>query len=304
MFVRINHRRHSRFSHGSTSLSCPPFCPRKVLIAQLDLEAQHAVGQAADLSDRLAGAEQDLNFETNRNTERLRARDKGNARLRAAAAAAEKRVAVAENALRRKGREIEELRAKCAREGLLGGGRGTGGRRRGTGGGRMNTATSTTAGLEFRVFAAAAGAQSSVERCAVAAAERRVAAGSGLAEALRIAESEANTNRAEIDFPSDDDDDNSGRWRSCGPEVVLKCWAKVCIHVVILKGVHASIQPHSRLLLEWSILGVCVKTRLLIRIYSVWFGTLKSISQLTDFVGVFHIPFAYSRLRVGRNGPL
>lgn len=128
---------------------------------------------------------------------------------------------VAENALRRKGREIEELRAKCAREGLLGrGGRDKGGRRRGSGGGRMNTATSATAGLEFRVFAAAADAQSSAERCAVAAAERRVAAGSGLAEALRIAESEANTNRAEIDFPSDDDDDSAGGWRRCGREVV------------------------------------------------------------------------------------
>ncbi|CBN76158.1 conserved unknown protein [Ectocarpus siliculosus] len=171
----------------------------EVLFAQLDSEAQQAAAQAAALSDRLAGAEQDLGFEATRNTQELRERNEGNARLRAAATAAEERIAIAESTLRRKGLEIEELRSKCAKAGLDIGGRGKGGRQ-----GRGGRA-SDTAGLEFRIFAASADARSALERCTVAADERRTAAGSVLAEALRVAGSEADTiksNEAEFDCTS------------------------------------------------------------------------------------------------------
>ncbi|CAM9429441.1 unnamed protein product [Ectocarpus fasciculatus] len=167
---------------------------REVLIAQLDSEAQQAAAQAAALSDRLAGAEQDLGFDASRNTQELRERNEGNARLRAAAAAAEERIAIADSTLRRKGLEIEELRSKCAKAGLGVGGRGRGGRK-GRGGG-----ASDTAGLEFQIFAASADARSALGRCAVVADERRTAAGSVLAEALRVTGSEADTLKSKTDF--------------------------------------------------------------------------------------------------------
>ncbi|CAM9234588.1 unnamed protein product [Ectocarpus sp. 13 AM-2016] len=175
---------------------------REVLIAQLDSEAQQAAAQAAALSDRLAGAEQDLGFEATRNTQELRERNESNVRLRAAATAAEERIAIAESTLRQKGLEIEELRSKCAKAGLGVGGRGKGGRQ-----GRGGRA-SDPAGLEFRIFAASADARFVLERCTVAADERRTAAGSVLAEALRVAGSEADTiesNEADFDRISHDE---------------------------------------------------------------------------------------------------
>lgn len=151
--------------------------------------------QAAALSDRLAEAEQDLGFEATRNTQELREKNEGNARLRAAATAAEERIAIAESTLRRKGLEIEELRSKCAKAGLGIDGRGKGGRQGRRGG------ASDTAGLEFRIFAASTDARSALERCTVAADERRTAAESVLAEALRVAGSEADTIKSnEADF--------------------------------------------------------------------------------------------------------
>ncbi|CAN0431083.1 unnamed protein product [Ectocarpus sp. 12 AP-2014] len=175
---------------------------REVLIAQLDSEAQQAAAQAAALSDRLAGAEQDLGFEATRNTQELRERNESNVRLRAAATAAEERIAIAESTLRQKGLEIEELRSKCAKAGLGISGRGKGGRQ-----GRGGRA-SDPAGLEFRIFAASADARSMLERCTVAADERRTAAGSVLAEALRVAGSEADiikSNEADFDCISHDE---------------------------------------------------------------------------------------------------
>ncbi|CAM9125454.1 unnamed protein product, partial [Hapterophycus canaliculatus] len=173
---------------------------REFLIAQLDLDARQTAAQAATLSHRLAGADQDLGFEATRNAQRVKERGEGNARLRAAAIAAEKRIAAAENALRKEGRTIEELRSKCAREGLRVSCRGK--RRRGGGDGRKGATASPTSGLEFRVFAARADAQFAVERSTIAAAERRSAAGSLLAEALQAVGSEAvvtMTKKAEFD---------------------------------------------------------------------------------------------------------
>ena len=159
------------------------------------MEAKHATEQAASLLDRLAGAEQDLGFEAARNAQRLHARDENNVRLRAAAVAAETRLTAAENVLRRKGLEIEELRLKQV--GLRGqAGSGVGGVRRS---GVRDRSGAATAGLEFRVFAAAADARSAVQRCSTAAVERRSAAGSVLADALRVAGSEgAKTDAARV----------------------------------------------------------------------------------------------------------
>lgn len=146
------------------------------------MEAQNAAAQTAALTDRLAGAEQDIRFEAARNVQRLRERDKGNSRLRAAAVVAEKHLADAEKALWCKDREIADLRSRGVREKICGTRTGSGGCSRGG---------ANTAGLEFRVFAAAADARSALERCAVAANERRAAAGSALAGALSAAGSEA-----------------------------------------------------------------------------------------------------------------
>ncbi|CAM9335731.1 unnamed protein product, partial [Laminaria digitata] len=170
---------------------------REALCVQLDLEAKRATAQAASLLDRLAGAEQELGFEATRNAERLHAKNEDNIRLRAAAIYAEKRLTAAENVLRRKGREIEELRLKGNQAGLRGkAGGGVGGVRRS---GVRDRVGSATAGLEFRVFAAAADARSAVQRCATAAVERRSAAGSVLADALRVAGAEgAETDAARV----------------------------------------------------------------------------------------------------------
>lgn len=99
--------------------------------------------------------------------------------------------------MRRKGREIEELRLKGNQAGLRGkAGGGVGGVRRS---GVRDRVGSATAGLEFRVFAAAADARSAVQRCATAAVERRSAAGSVLADALRVAGAEgAETDAARV----------------------------------------------------------------------------------------------------------
>lgn len=182
--------------------SPPPPPPGQALAAQLDQEARHAVAQAAALSDRLVGAEQEFGFEAARNERRLREKDEGNVRARAAAAAAADGVAIAERALRCKGREVEQLRARCAREGVALRGK------RGGGGGCAK-------GLEFRVFAAAADARASAERCAAAAAERRVTAGTALAEALRGvgsgpgAEADGTGIGCLGDGSDDDDDDDN-----------------------------------------------------------------------------------------------
>lgn len=176
------------------------------------MDAQQTAAHAAALSQRLAKAEQDLGFEATRNARRVKERGEGNARLRAAAIAAEKRIAAAENALHTKGRAIEELRSKCARENVHDFGRGK--RARGRGGGRGRAAAAPTSGLEFQLFAARADAQAAVERSTVAAVERRSAAGSLLAEALRAAGSEAGGTMAkDAEFgscSSHGDDDDAG----------------------------------------------------------------------------------------------
>lgn len=169
----------------------------QALCAQLDLEVKRATAQAASLLDRLAGAEQGLGFEAARNAKRLHAIDEDNVRLRAAAVAAETRLTVAEDFLRRKGREIEELRLEGKQVGLRGkAGSGAGNTRRS---GARDRGDAATAGLDFRVFAAAADARSAVQRCAAAAVERRSTAGSALAGALRVAGSEgAETDAARV----------------------------------------------------------------------------------------------------------
>ncbi|CAM9456742.1 unnamed protein product, partial [Scytosiphon promiscuus] len=183
------------------------------IVAQLDLDTQQTAAQANTLSQRLAEAEQDLGFEVTRNAQRAQGTGEGNARLRASALAAAKRIAAAENALRNKGRAIEELRSKCAREGVGGFSRSK--REQRSGGGGKRAAASPTSGLEFRVFAARADAQAAVERSTVAAVERRSAAGSLLAEALRAAGSETVTtmaNEAGVDScSSQGDDDRAAR---------------------------------------------------------------------------------------------
>lgn len=188
----------------------------KLLIAQLNWDAQQTAAQADTLSRRLAEAEQDLGFEATRNAQRVKERGEGNARLRAAAIAAEKRIAAAENALRNKGRAIEELRSKCVREGVSDFFRGKE-RRRGGGRGK-SAAAPPTSGLEFRVFSARADAKSALERNTIAAGERRSAAGTLLAEALRAAGSEfvaTAVNEAEFDgCPNHGDDGDTGElWK-------------------------------------------------------------------------------------------
>lgn len=169
--------------------------------------------QAANLSDRLAGAEQDLGFEITRNAERLHAGNDDVARLRIAATAAEQRVAEAEDILRLKGRELEELRARGAREGFgyAGGGGGNG---------SSSTAYATAAELEYHVFVAAVGAQTAAERCSAAAGEKRAAAGLALSEALRaVGEEEAGAEAAErraAKFQGTSDDDTGGEQKVLG----------------------------------------------------------------------------------------
>lgn len=181
--------------------------------AQLDAEAEHAATQAAGLSDRLAGAEQDLGFEITRNAERLHARDEDVVGLRIAATAAEQRVSLAEDALRLKDRELEELRARGAREGFGY-----------VGGGGASAASATSAELEYRVFVAAVGAQTAAERCSAAAGERRAAAGSALSEALRaVGEEEAGAEAAErraARFEGSGDEDPGGERKKGGVEMV------------------------------------------------------------------------------------
>lgn len=199
----------------------PPLFYVQTLRARLELEAQHAATQAATLSDRLAGAEQDLGFDAARNAERIGSLNQSNARMRAAATTAEERLASALDALRRKDRELEELRLRAAREGARGvlnvhgasggngrsrvvgtvvghsAGRGRGSRARSRGRGRERRANARggrdaaydAAGLEFQVLAVAADAQSVAKQCAVIAGDRRAAAGSALTEALHAATS-------------------------------------------------------------------------------------------------------------------
>lgn len=99
--------------------------------------------------------------------------------------------------MRHKGREIEELRLKGNQAGLREkAGSGVGDTRRG---GACDRGGAATTGLDFRVFVAAADARSAVQRCAAAAVERRIAAGSVLAGALRVAGSEgAETDAARV----------------------------------------------------------------------------------------------------------
>lgn len=149
------------------------------------------MAQAAGLSERLAGAEQDLGFEIARNAELLHARDDGNTRLHTAVTAAEKRLAAAEDALQRKDRELENLRAQGAREGLRFGVSGMKNDLGSVSGGNCSRAVGTTAAdLEYRVFAATAGAHTAAQRCSAAAAARRTAAGLALKEALHAVKEE------------------------------------------------------------------------------------------------------------------
>lgn len=202
------------------------------------MEAKQATAQAASLLDRLAGAEQDLIFEAARNAERLQAIDEDNVRLRAAAVAAEKRLTVAENVLRRKGREIEELQLKGKQAGLRGkAGSGVGGARRR---GARDRGDAATAGLEFRVFAAAADARSAVQRCATAAVERRSAAGSVLADALRVTGSEgAETATARVNS-------NVGEYVGEGKSE-FTLWAITCLNTTrVLVSASAASQGYRR----------------------------------------------------------
>lgn len=207
------------------------------------MEAQRASAQAASLFDRLAGAEQELGFEAARNVERLRKTGEGNTRLRVAAAAAENRLRIAEDALWRKNRELEDLRSKLAREGLVGsanpvnvgrsrrrGRRGSGRRRQGK---SQSSGSTGGKGLEFRIFAAEEDARLAVERCSVAAGERRAAAGTALAEALQAVATAERTDDGVVVTGGDDfaegtaDDDEDG-----GEHMVVKMGMVMMVRMI------------------------------------------------------------------------
>lgn len=165
-YMRPSSQTPEFFGNINALVACFPFC--KALRAQMDQEAAQAASQAAALTRRFAEAEQELRFETNRNIQRRRAKDDESARLREAAATAESRLVEAEDALRGKGEEIKDLRARAVRQGLD----------RGKG---VNAE-----GLQFEVFAATANARVASERCVEAVGKRRALAGLAVGEALHL----------------------------------------------------------------------------------------------------------------------
>lgn len=136
-------------------------------------ETERVLAQAKRLSDRLAGAEQNLDFENARNVERLSERRSEIARLKAAATAARSRLTTAEETRRKRDCEIRDLCAKAARMGVCDGG-----------------ATKGRAKLEHQIFKATSGATFAVERSREVANERRKVAGDAYADALYAADAE------------------------------------------------------------------------------------------------------------------